>query len=153
MKYMTTTSFKTGIVIKTILMACCLTSFSGVANCFGQGIVGKWKQISGKMYCTADAVKTSHGHLQEVMDMPKVDAVDDFKSDHTLIETITTGATKTSSSGTWTIAGKTVTIFLTGHPSIIGIVSDTGNTLIYTVEMPKSEHMQVIKRQWTYSKV
>jgi hypothetical protein len=34
-----------------------------------------------------------------------------------------------------------------------GIVSDTDNTLIYSVEMPKSEHMQVIKRQWTYSKV
>ena len=105
------------------------------------------------MYCTADAVKNSHGHLQEVMDMPKVDAVDEFKSDHTLVETITTGTTKTSNSGTWTMNGKTVTITITGHPPMSGIVSDADNTLIYTVEMPKSEHMQVIKRQWTYSKV
>ena len=58
------------------------------------------------MYCTADAVKNSHGHLQEVMDMPKVDVVDEFKSDNTLTETITTGSTKTSISGTWTWQAK-----------------------------------------------
>lgn len=91
--------------------------------------------------------------MQEVMEMPKADVVDEFKSDHTLTETITTGQTKTSNSGTWAMAGKTVTITITGHPPMSGIVSDTDNTLIYTVEMPKSEHMQVIKRQWTYSKV
>jgi hypothetical protein len=150
---MTTISFKTDIISKAFLLTSCLTGFAGMMYCDAQSIVGKWKQISGKMYCSADAVKNSHGHLQDVMEMPKVDAVDEFKSDHTLIETITTGATKTSNSGTWTMAGKTVTISITGHPPMSGIVSDTDNTLIYTVEMPKSEHMQVIKRQWTYSKV
>ena len=91
--------------------------------------------------------------MQEVMDMPKVDAVDEFKSDHTLTETIKTGSTITSSSGTWTMTGNTVTITITGHPPMSGIVSDADNTLIYTVAMPKSEHMQIIKRQWTYTKV
>jgi hypothetical protein len=150
---MTTISFKTNIISKVFLLTSCLTGFAGMMQCDAQSIVGKWKQISGKMYCTPDAVKNSHGHLQEVMDMPKVDAVDEFKSDHTLTETITTGSTKTINSGTWTMTGKTVTITVTGHPSMSGIVSDTDNTLVYTVEMPKSEHMQVIKRQWTYSKV
>jgi hypothetical protein len=150
---MTTISFKTGIISKAFLLTSCLMGFAGMMHCEAQSIVGKWKQVSGKMYCSADAVKNSHGHLQDVMDMPKVDAVDEFKSDHTLTETITTGATKTSNSGTWTMTGKTVTISITGHPPMSGIVSDTDNTLIYTVEMPKSEHMQVIKRQWTYSKV
>jgi hypothetical protein len=120
---------------------------------YGQSIVGNWKQVSGKMFCTPDAVKNSHGHLQEVMDMPKTDVVDEFKSDHTLTETITNGATKTSTSGTWTMTGKTVTISITGHPPMSGIVSETGNSLVYTVEMPKSEHMQVTKREWTYTKV
>jgi hypothetical protein len=150
---MTTTSFKTDIISKAFLLTSCLMGFAGTMRCDAQSIVGKWKQVSGKMFCSPDAVKNSHGHLQEVMDMPKVDAVDEFKSDHTLTETITTGATKTSSSGTWTMTGKTVTISITGHPPMSGIVSDTGDTLIYTVEMPKSEHMQVIKRQWTYSKI
>jgi len=150
---MTTISFKTEILSKAFFLITCLTGFAGMIRCDAQSIVGKWKQVSGKMFCDADAVKKSHGHLQEVMDMPKVDAVDEFKSDHTLIETITTGETKTSSSGTWTMTGKTVTISITGHPPMSGIVSDTDNTLIYTIEMPKSEHMQVIKRQWTYSKV
>jgi hypothetical protein len=150
---MKTTSFKTNIIGRAFLLTSCLAVFTGILRCDAQNIVGKWKQVSGKMYCSADAVKNSHGHLQEVMEMPKVDAVDEFKSDHTLIETITTGVTKTSNTGTWTMAGKTVTISITGHPPMSGIVSDTDNTLIYTVEMPKSEHMQVIKRQWSYSKV
>ncbi len=141
------------MISRAFLLTACLTGVAGMMHCDAQSIVGKWKQVSGKMYCTPDAVKNSHGHLQEVMDMPKVDAMDEFKSDHTLIETITTGTTKTSSSGTWTMAGKTVTITLSGHPPMSGIVSDTDNTLIYTVEMPKSEHMQIIKRQWTYTKV
>jgi hypothetical protein len=150
---MITVSCKTGMISKFFLLTSFLLGFAGMMRCDAQSIVGKWKQVSGKMYCSADAVKNSHGHLQEVMDMPKVDATDEFKSDHTLIETITTGATKNSSSGTWTMTGKTVTISITGHPPMSGIVSDTDNTLIYTVEMPKSDHMQVIKRQWTYSKV
>ena len=149
---MTAISFKT-ILRKTILLTSCLIGLTAMMHCDAQSIVGKWKQVSGKMYCTPDVVKNSHGHLQDVMDMPKVDAVDEFKSDHTLTETITTGATKTSNTGTWTMAGKTVTISITGHPPMSGIVSDTDNTLIYTVDMPKSEHMQVIKRQWTYSKI
>lgn len=120
---------------------------------FGQSIVGKWKQVSGKMYCSPDAVKNSHGHLQDVMDMPKVEAVDEFRSDHTLTETITTGGTKTSTSGTWAISGKTVTITITGHQPMSGIVSEKGNSLVYTLEMPKSDHMQVTKREWTYEKI
>ncbi len=138
---------------RVFILVSCLNGLAGFKQCDAQSIVGKWKQISGKMYCSAEAVKNSHGHMQEIMDMQKVDAVDEFKSDHTLTETITTGTTKTSNSGTWTMTGKTVTITITGHPPMSGIVSDTDNTLIYTVEMPKSEHMQVIKRQWTYSKV
>ncbi|HZZ76064.1 MAG TPA: lipocalin family protein [Puia sp.] len=135
------------------LLTICLIGLAGMMRSDAQSIVGKWKQVSGKMYCTADAVKNSHGHLQEVMEMPKADVVDEFKSDHTLTETITTGQTKTSNSGTWTMTGNSVTISITGHPPMGGIVSGTDNTLIYTIEMPKSEHMQVIKRQWTYSKV
>ena len=91
---MSTVSFKTNIISKAFLLTACLAGFAGVMRCDAQSIVGKWKQISGKMYCTADAVKNSHGHLQEVMDMPKVDVVDEFKSDNTLTETITTGSTK-----------------------------------------------------------
>ena len=150
---MTNISFMKSLISRAFLLTSCLSGFAGIMHCDAQSIVGKWKQISGKMYCTADAVKNSHGHLQEVMDMPKVDAVDEFKSDHTLTETITSGTSKTSSSGTWTMTGKTVTITLNGHPPMSGTVSEADNTLVYTVEMPKSEHMQISKRQWTYSKV
>jgi hypothetical protein len=127
--------------------------FSALSKCDAQSIVGRWKQVSAKMFCTPDAVKNSHGHLQEVMDMPKVEAVDEFKANNTLIETITSGATTTNTAGTWTMSGKTVTISITGHKPMSGIVSGADNILVYTMEMPKSERMQITKREWTYSKI
>ena len=150
---MTTISLKMNFIKKAFILFNSLIGFAGIKYCNAQSIVGKWKQISGKMYCTPNAVQNSHGHLQPVMDMPKVEAVDEFKADKTLIETITSGATKTSNTGTWSMSGKTVTISIAGHPPMSGIISDTNNTLIYTIEMPKSEHAQVIKREWTYSKI
>jgi hypothetical protein len=141
------------LIFKATVLASCLWLFAFMQQCAAQSIVGSWKQVSAKMFCTADAVKNSHGHLQEVMDMPKVEAVDEFKADKTLIETITSGTTRTSNSGTWALTGKTVTITITGHPPMSGTISDTDKTLIYTMEMPKTEHMQVSKREWTFSKM
>ena len=151
--FMKAISLKMNFIKKTFILFNCLIGFTGIKYSDAQSIVGKWKQVSGKMYCTPNAVQNSHGHLQPVMDMPKVEAFDEFKADNTLIETITSGSTKTSNTGTWSISGKTVTISIAGHPPMSGIISDTNNTLIYTVEMPKSEHMQIIKREWTYSKI
>jgi len=51
--------------------------------------VGKWKQVSGKVFCTFEAVKKSHNYLLEVMDVPKVERLDEFKADDNLTETIT----------------------------------------------------------------
>ncbi|HEV3249856.1 MAG TPA: hypothetical protein VGZ71_02835 [Puia sp.] len=150
---MVTSSLKMVHLRKVVLLTCCLSGFAAIQQCYAQSLVGKWKQVSGKMFCTPEAVKKSHGHLQEVMDMPKVEAVDEFKADNTLTETITSGTTKTSATGTWAMSGKTVTIHITGHNPMTGIVSDGDKTLIYTVEMPKSEHMQVSKREWTFSRI
>ena len=103
---MTTISLKMNFIKKTFILFNCLIGLAGIKYCNAQSIVGKWKQISGKMYCTPDAVRNSHGHLQPVMDMPKVEAVDEFKADKTLIETITSGATKTSNTGAWSMSVK-----------------------------------------------
>jgi hypothetical protein len=150
--YMKTISFKIVCLRNILLLSTFLTGL-GFKDCDAQSIEGKWKQVSGKMYCTPDAVKNSHGHLQNVMDMPKVDAIDEFKSDHTLTETIVSGTTKTSTTGTWTRVGNKVTISISGRPPMDGTFSDTGSALIFTIEMPKSEHQQVTKREWTYEKV
>jgi hypothetical protein len=136
---------------KVVLLSVCLMGFTA-AGIQAQSIIGKWKQVSAKMYCTPDAVKNSHGHMQEVMDMPKVNAVDEFKSDHSLVETITTGTSSTTNSGTWKMVGKTVTITIAGRPPMDGTVSDSGGSLVYTMQMPKTEHQQVIKREWTFEK-
>jgi hypothetical protein len=151
--YMTTISLKIDLLKKSVINFIFLFALISFTHCDAQSIVGKWSQVSGKMYCTPEAVQKSHGHLQAVMDMPKVEAVDEFKENKTLIETITNGSSKTSSTGSWSISGKTVTITIENHPPMSGIISDTGNTLIYTIEMPKTEHMQIIKREWTYAKI
>jgi hypothetical protein len=91
-------TLKMGSVGKIVVLAS--WGFLSICRADAQSIVGRWKQVSAKMYCAPDAVKNSHGHLQAVMDMPEVDAVDEFRADNTLVETITTGTTRTSTSGT-----------------------------------------------------
>ena len=127
--------------------------FTGIIPCDAQSIVGKWKQVSGRMFCTPEAVAKSNGHMQAIMQMPKIDAVDEFKSDNTLVETITSGGQTTTNTGKWTISGKNVTISVTGNSPMGGIYSATDNTLVFTMEMPQNPHMSVTKREWTYARL
>lgn len=118
----------------------------------GQSVVGQWKQVSVKAYCTPEAVQNSHGHLQAVMEMPKVDATEDFRSDKSFVETITTEGKKILHTGSWSLTGNTITITVKGD-KLVGIVSNDGRTLICTIDSPKTEHMQISKREWTYTKI
>lgn len=126
--------------------------FIGILPCDAQSIVGKWKQMSGRMFCTPEAVARSNGHMQAIMQMPKIDAVDEFKSNNTLVETITSGRQTTTKTGKWTMSGKNVTITLTGNAPMGGIYSASDNTLVFTMEMPQNPHMSVTKREWTYAR-
>ena len=124
-----------------------------IYSCAGQSIVGKWKQISGKMYCTPEGIVKSHGHMKEIMDMPKIDAVDEFRSDNTLIETITSGGKTTTNTGKWVMSGKAVTITVNGNPPMGGVYSASDNMLVFTLQMPPSANMAVSKREWTYARL
>ena len=127
--------------------------FGGFTTCTAQSVVGQWKQVSIKAYCTPEAVQNSHVHLKEVMEMPKVDAIEDFHADNTFVETIMSEGKKTVHIGNWSLSGNTITISVKGEKPLVGIVSNDGTTLICTIESPKTEHMQVYKREWTYSKI
>ena len=118
-----------------------------------QSVTGKWKQVSAKMYCTPEAVERSHGHMKDIMDMPAVDATDEFNKDNTLTEIITSGGTKTTNTGTWSASGNNITITVKGEKPMTGEISSNGRVLVFTVEMPKTQHQQVSKRVWTYSKM
>jgi hypothetical protein len=118
-----------------------------------QSVTGKWKQVSAKMYCTPEAVERSHGHMKDIMDMPAVDATDEFNKDNTLTEIITSGGTKTTNTGTWSASGNSITITVKGEKPMTGEISSNGRVLVFTVEMPKTQHQQVSKRVWTYSKM
>jgi hypothetical protein len=127
--------------------------FTNFGNCMAQSVIGKWKQVSGKMYCTPEAVERSHGHMKDIMDMPAVDATDEFNKDNTLTEIITSGGTKTTNTGTWSASGNNITITVKGEKPMTGEISSNGSILVFTVEMPKTQHQQVSKRVWTYSKM
>ncbi|MEP6645615.1 MAG: hypothetical protein ABJC12_00880 [Saprospiraceae bacterium] len=118
-----------------------------LATCEAQSVVGKWKQVSGKNYFDAETVAKSHGHLKDIMDMPRVDATDDFHSDHTLIETITSEGKTTTTNSTWTQSGNTVKIAIKDQDPLIGIVSGNGKALVLSVDTPNG------KKEWTYSKM
>ena len=133
---------------KALVIFTCITfAFTGFSKCDAQSVLGKWKQVSGKNYFTPEAVRKSHGHLQNVMEMSKVEAIDDFHADNTLIETITSGGTKTTTTCTWTQSGNKIKISIKGQETLTGIVSANGTTLILSVLTPVS------KREWTYSKI
>ncbi len=143
-----TLSAPEAFTFKALVIFTCITfAFAGFTQCDAQSVVGKWKQVSGKNYFTAEAVKKSHGHLQSVMEMSIVEAIDDFHADNTLVETITSGGTKTTTTCTWTQFGNKIKISIKGQETLSGIVSGDGTTLILSVQTPMS------KREWTYSKI
>jgi hypothetical protein len=139
-------------ILRPFLLVFLLTLCAGFNQSAAQSVVGQWKQVSVKAYCTPEAVKNSQGHLQAIMEMPKVDATEDFHSDNTFVETINSEGKKIVHTGTWSLIGNTITITVNGD-KLVGKVSNDGRTLVCTIESPKTEHMQITKREWTYIKV
>ena len=141
------------LVSKFLLLVFLFNGLAGFNKSDAQSVVGKWKQVSVKGYCTPEAVQNSHGHLQAVMEMPKVDAIEEFNSDNSFVETITSEGKKILHTGNWSLTGNTITITVKGEKPLIGIISNNNTTLICTIESPKTDHMQVSKREWTYIKI
>jgi hypothetical protein len=138
---------------KFLLLAFLFIGFACINKSAAQSVVGKWKQVSVKRYWTPEAVQNSHGHLQAVMEMPKVDAIEELNADNTFVETITSEGKKILHTGNWSLTGNTMTITVKGEKPLTGIISNNNRTLICTIESAKTDHMQIIKREWTYIKV
>jgi hypothetical protein len=81
-----------------------------------------------------------------------VDATEDFHSDNTFAETINSEGKKIMHTGTWSLTGNNITITVNGD-KLVGKVSNDGRTLNCTIEYPKTDHMQISKREWTYTKI
>lgn len=139
-------------IFKSFFLIFMFTLCVGFNQSAAQSVVGQWKQVSIKGYCTPEAIQNSHGNLQAVMEMPKVDATEDFHSDNTFIETINSEGKKILHTGTWSLIGNTITITVNGD-KLVGKVSNDSRTLVCTIESPKTEHMQISKREWTYIKI
>ena len=139
-------------ILKTVFLFFLFNLFAGIIKTFAQSVVGQWKQVSVKAYCTPEAIQHSHGHLQAVMEMPKVDATEEFHSDNSFVETIHSEGKTILHNGTWSLIGNTITITVQGD-KLVGKVSNDGRTLICTIESLKTDHMQISKREWTYTKI
>ena len=146
----------TAFNLKALLIFFCITvGFASFTKCDAQAFIGKWKQVSAKTYCTPEAVKRSHCHLQAIQDMPlPEDVIDEFYANKTTRETITGNGTKKVESGTWNLTGDHLKITRKeGQELTYTIVSVIGSTLVLAVEMPKTPNMSVIKREFTFTKM
>ena len=75
-------------ILKPFFMVSLINVCAGFNKSAVQSVVGQWKQVAVNAYCTHEAIQNSHGHLQTVMEMPKVDATEDFHSNNTFVATI-----------------------------------------------------------------
>jgi hypothetical protein len=94
-------------ILKALFTITCITyGFGSVNKCDAQSIVGKWKEVSGKDYCTAKGVKVTG--KQFLTQAPQMGGqVLEIKSDHTFTssELMTWVPSSVKLTGTWTLSG------------------------------------------------
>ena len=97
----------TAFSLKTLLIITCITTgFTGFTKCNAQSIAGKWKEVSGKDYCTPKGVKATG--KQFLLQAPQMGGqVIEIRSDHTFTssELMTWVPCAVNLTGTWTLAG------------------------------------------------
>ena len=159
--------FFTAYKLKTLFILICITvSFAGFTNCKAQAIVGKWKEVFLTSYITPELVKSSHGHLQAIQDIPLTgEIIQEFYANKTFKVTITATATGTKKieTGTWSLSGDQLTTTLDANqpdpkdnPKKKGdasgnlIIQISGNSLIMTWVKPNP---RVNKMEYTYKKM
>jgi hypothetical protein len=103
MKTKTTNAF----ILKALSIITGITfAFAGFNKCDAQSIEGKWKEVSGKDFCTAKGVKVTG--KQFLPQAPQMGGqVLEIRSDHTFTssELMTWVPSSVKLTGTWTLSG------------------------------------------------
>jgi hypothetical protein len=95
------------LLLKTILiLSGTILVFADYTNCDAQSIAGKWKEVSGKDYCTPQGVKATG--KQFLLQAPQMGGqVLEIRSDHTFTssELMTWVPSDVKLTGTWALSG------------------------------------------------
>ena len=137
---------------------------AGFTTCDAQAIAGKWKEVSGKDYCTEKGVKaTGKEFLPQAPQMGG--QVLEIRSDHTFTssELMNWVPSDFKLTGTWTLSGDQLNTKLDlaqpdpkTNPSkeavtTIYTVTINGNTMILT--LPVINNPMIIKMEKTYTRM
>jgi hypothetical protein len=107
------------IALKSLLIFTCATvGLGSFIKCNAQSIEGKWKEVSGKDFCTAKGVKATG--KQFLPQAPQMGGqVLEIRSDHTFTssELMTWVPSAVKLTGTWTLSGNQLNTKLDLHQS------------------------------------
>ena len=101
-----------------LILAISAVGFADFTKCDAQSIVGKWKEVSGKDFCTAKGVKVTG--KQFLPQAPQMGGqVIEIRSDHTFTssELMTWVPSAVKLTGTWTLSGDQLNTKLDLHQS------------------------------------
>jgi hypothetical protein len=130
------TKTRKALLLKTILILFSATLvFEDYSNCDAQSIAGKWKEISGKDYCTAQGVKATG--KQFLLQAPQMGGqVLEIRADHTFTssELMNWVPSEVKLTGTWTLTGDQLNTKLDLHqPDPLNNPAIDAVTTIYTM--------------------
>ncbi len=137
------------ITLKVLFTLTITVAMVGFTKCDAQSVVGKWKEVSNKLFFTPEGIKRAKGRVSE--DLPGFNVVDEFNADKTFTET--SPAANNVSTGTWALTGDKMKITIKGAEPINVIVSVNGNTLVITMMMQDKPHQTTSKSEKTFTKM
>jgi hypothetical protein len=151
--------------IKSLLIFTFATiGLAGLIKCDAQAIAGKWKEVSGKDYCTEKGVKaTGKEFLPQAPQMGG--QVLEIKSDHTFTssELMNWVPSDLKLTGTWTLSGDQLTTKLDlvqpdpkNNPApqaitTIYIMTINGNSMI--LSLPVNGNPMIVRMEKTYTRM
>jgi hypothetical protein len=121
----------------------CTFGLAGFMICAGQGIVGKWKGVSAKVYYSADYAKQVGKSMEEKTAKETGNATVEYKADHSFVMTFSAlgDAQVTTMNGTWKLSGDQLTFtmepkFNPRKTSTTATIVFQGNNLVLTAVIP-----------------
>jgi hypothetical protein len=152
-------------IFKAVLIFIFATvGLAGFIKCDAQSIAGKWKEISGKDYCTEKGVKaTGKQFLPQVPQMGG--QVLEIKSDHTFIssELMNWVPSDLKLTGTWTLSGDQLNTKLDRvQPDPKNNPAEETVTTIYTMtingnnmvlSLPVKNNPMIVRMEKTYTRM
>jgi hypothetical protein len=126
---------KAFVIKATLILTCTIFGFADFTKCDAQSIEGKWKEVSGKDYCTPKGVKATG--KQFLPQAPQMGGqVLEIRSDHTFTssELMNWVPSSVKLTGTWTLSGDQLNTKLDIHqPDPLNNPAKDAVSTIYTI--------------------